>query len=120
MTIYSVTSLQPMYTEQGLCNGIMSVRPSLPATDSKTAAGGFAAERQTGRRYRSPAAGFLQQAPPLSSKRVTVTDGVGSTQTCLCLKVRVKLRDLNAFSLVDRNGPRRIRMSLAGLEGNHC
>jgi len=63
----------------------MSVRPSLPATDSKTAAGGFAAERQTGRRYRSPAAGFLQQAPPLSSKRVTVTGGVGSTQTCLCL-----------------------------------
>ena len=38
---------------QGLCNGLVSVRPSVPSIDR----GGFAAGRPAGRRYRSSAAG---------------------------------------------------------------
>jgi len=46
----------------------MSVRLSVPSSDCSKAAYGFAAERPAGRRYRSIAAGTVQQAPELRSK----------------------------------------------------
>ena len=46
----------------------MSVRLSVPSSDCSKAACGFAAERPAGRRYRSIAAGTMQQVPELRSK----------------------------------------------------
>jgi len=48
-------TLPTYYAEQGLCNGWVSVRPSVPSVDSSS--GGRAA----GRRYRSIAEGAQQQ-----------------------------------------------------------
>ena len=46
----------------------MSVRLSVPSSDCSKAACGFAAERPAGKRYRSIAAGTVQQVPELRSK----------------------------------------------------
>jgi len=54
--------------EQGLCNSRESVPLSVPSIDSTTVVGGFAAEHRACRRYRSTAAGAVQQVPELRSK----------------------------------------------------
>ena len=69
----------------------LSVRPSVRLSHrsaAATAADGFAAERQSGRRYRSMAAGALQQAPcstssaPNAGSVMLRADGGGSAETC--------------------------------------
>jgi len=71
----------------------LSVRPSVRLSHrsaAATAADGFAAERQSGRRHRSMAAGALQQAPcsrrrrsaPNAGSVMLRADGGGSAETC--------------------------------------
>ena len=55
--------------------GCPSVRPSVCLTPA-TAAGGFAAERRAGRRYRSIAAGAMLQAPALKCKNAAANAGI--------------------------------------------
>ena len=61
--MYLYCSLVHMHQQHGLCNGRTHVRPSVclsRRSTEATAAGGFAAERPAGSRYRSIAAGALQ------------------------------------------------------------
>jgi len=60
MTALSLVDNAALYVEQGLCNGRASVCLSVCLSHREmaaTTAGGFAAERPVGRRYRSIAAG---------------------------------------------------------------
>ena len=72
VTLYAaLTEAARIIRAAGFTNGRASVCPSVRLSrqsTAATAAGGFAAERRAGRRYRSVAAGAVLQAPALSSK----------------------------------------------------
>jgi len=78
MFLGSITDAVAQYAQQGVCNGrvsvCLSVFPSVRLSHRSTTAaacGGFAAERHVGRRYRSTAAGAVQQTPALGSNGAT-------------------------------------------------
>jgi len=90
----SLLTLPAEYAEQGLCNGLASVRPSVCLSHRLTAAtagGGFAAEHPVGRRYRSIAAGALV-APCCTQRR----------RSSKCGKSRKKTSQLQISATRDR------------------
>jgi len=85
--IKTLLMLPAWYAQQGLCNDRASVSRSVylsvclsHRSTAATATGGFAAERSTGRRYRSTAASAVLQEPALSSRKFNC-----SLYCCYCM-----------------------------------